>query len=503
MDCYKGNPFIDCMPPALDKNAFFLKIAEKPDLHYTESLVDNLAYVNQIRNSFFVPLTFHYILYLKIYNLFREVYRIRTPIWWIKKLNEIKEWSQNPMTLPPNIDLPPFVRKLMLGFSVLGVPGMGKTRSLEKVFSLFEQVIMHRAMGIKQVSHLTIECTIKGSTKQICRSFFDELDHVVDEKYLEKYDRDSEEKLMIQMANKIILHQIGVLKIEEVHNICTSSRGTRETVINFFKTLSNRIGIPIIYVGTKDAAPVLHGNYQTASRTQGIGMEPLIPFSENDPEWKFFLDKLWDCQIFPNPGELRDDIRKVYFEKSQGILREVIQVHCNAQEIALLNDCKSLAADHIRSTSSGLQATSIAIAGYRNKTRSVMKHFNDLQMTTPFMLNEEKGEKSCGSRMKQESAALFDFAKKEWPKISYAQIDEAINGVLKSYADLPIEKKFQKLREGISNLDRQNKLEPKPKLGPPKGELIEMCINAKTSLDYYSILSQHGIISELGDVVPI
>jgi hypothetical protein len=380
---------------------------------------------------------------------------------------------------------------------------MGKTSSLDKIFGLFDQLIIHRDLGIKQVTHLSIECSIKGSTKQICRSFFDELDRVTGENYSEKYHRDSEEKLMIQMTNKILLTQMGILKIEEVHNICTSSRDARQTVINFFKTLSNRIGIPIIYVGTKDAAPILYGNYQTASRAQGIGMEPLVPFEETDKEWEFFLEKLWDCQVFPNPGKLPEDIKKAYYLKSKGILREVIQVHCNAQEIALLNDCKGLTVDHLNSTSSGLQATSIAIAGFRNNNRSILKHFNDLQMTAAYLFNEYTGELTNQSKEDMESEKLFDFAKKQWPKVSYAQIDEVIKAILKGYEDLPIDKKFEKLCEGISNLDRQDKVETKPKLGPPKGDLIDMCINAKTSQDYYSILSQNRVISELAEIVSI
>lgn len=503
MECYKGNPFIESLPPILDKQSFFLKIAEKPELKFTDNLIDNLAYVNQIRNSFFVPLSYHYFLYAKIYNLFREVYRIRTPIEWIKKLNEIKRWADDPSKLPQKISMPPSVRKLMLGFSFLGVPGMGKTTSLDKIFSLFDQVIPHKDLGLTQVPHLSIECTIKGSTKHLCSSFFDELDHILpDEKFGQKYGRDSEEKLMIQMANKILLLQIGILRIEEVHNICASSPSARQVIMNFFKTLANRIGIPIIYVGIKDAAPILYGNYQSASRGEGIGMEPLVPFKQNDKEWEYFLDKLWNCQIFPNPGPLTDEIKRVYHERSDGVLRQVIQVHCNAQEIALFNNCNSLTIEHIKSTSKALPVTTMAITGFRNRNRVVMKHFDDLQMTSAYVFKDEDDSTST-SKSQQESKKLFEFAKKQWPKISYAQLDEIISSILAAYAELPIDKKFEKLTDGINNLDRQDKLECQPKLGDPKGDLIDMCVNVNTSQDHYSILVQNGIIPDLADVAVV
>lgn len=497
MDCYKGNPFIESLPPVMDKDSFFSRIAEKPGLVYGKAIEVLISLIHQIRNSLFIPLSYHYFLYLKICNIIRENYRMRTPLEWTKTINEIKRWYDHPNQLPP------FIRHPILGLSVLGVSGMGKSTMLDKILRLFPQMIIHKELGVKQVVYLKIDCTMKGSTKHICRSFFDELDRVTGENYSRKYQRDSEEKLMIQMANKAVLHQLGVLVIDEVHNLATATKSNCESVLNFFKELTNRIGVPIIYVGTAEAAPILFGNYQTASRTQGIGMPVLDRFQEEDPEWKYFVDKLWNCQIFPEPGEIPEEVRKMYYSQSQGVLREVMQVHCNAQEIALFNGSNLVTADNIRSTAHMLGATSVAMKGLRNNNRTIKRHFNDLSMTAAYLYRDESGGSEMSDNENNESKKLFDFAKKKWPKLSYAQLDEIINTILKGSPELSIDKKIEALNDGINNLERQGKTEAKPKLGEPNGDLIEMCVNAKTSQDYYNILSQNGIVVELSDIIEL
>jgi len=497
MDCYKGNPFIDCLPPMMDNESFFLAITHRPDLSGAESLQDKLCQVYQIRNDLFVPLSYHYFLYVKVYNILRENYRMRTPIAWIKMLNDIKKWSDNPNQLPP------FTRHPILGLSVLGLGGMGKSTMIDKIFNLFGQLIEHKELGIKQVVYLKLDCTTKSSTKQICRSFFDELDRITGENYSQKYQKDSEEKLMIQMANKAVLHQLGVLVIDEIHNLKTASPNSRQTVLNFFKELTNRIGVPIIYIGTGEAAPILFGNYQTASRTQGVGMQILDRFREDDAEWHYFLNKLWRCQVLDYQESMPEDLRKIYYAQSQGILREVIQVHCCAQEIALFNKCTSITIEHVQGTAQILHGTSPAMKGLASNNRTILKHFDDLKMTSAYLYNPEHNIQETTAKKQDETKQLFDFAKKKWPKLSYAQLDDIIKAILEGYPDHPVDKKYEFLSDGVANLEDQGKTEAKEKRGPAKGDLVESCVNAKTSQDYYDILKQNGVIVELNEVAEI
>jgi SpoVK/Ycf46/Vps4 family AAA+-type ATPase len=488
------NPFIECLPEILDQRAFFSKITEKPAMTPGSSLIENLSFISMIRENIFIPFTYHYFLYIKIQNIIRANYQTRTSLEWIKSLLKTKKWYDQPNQQPP------FNRRSTLGLTVLGVSGMGKTTSLDKILNLFQQVIVHRNLGIKQVVYLKIDCTIKGSTKQICRSFFDELDRVTGENYTQKTMKDPEEKLIIQMANKAILHQLGVLVIDEVHNLATVSPTSRQTVLNFFKLLTNKIGIPIIYVGTDEAVPILFGNYQTASRTQGVGMQVLDRFKEDDEEWNYLLEKLWDCQVFKNPGKISKEVKRMYYSQSQGIIRELIQVHCNAQEITLYNNGKAITADHIKATQQMLNGTSRAMAGLRNSNRTTLSHFNDLNMTAAHLFNDTS---DVTSNDETEKKKLFKVATRMHPTLNQIQLDESISAILKTYPESPIEDKIEKLLSGIANLIQQGKAKPKVKLGPAKGSLIEMCVNAKTSQDYYEMLLGNGVISELPEIVPL
>lgn len=60
--------------------------------------------------------------------------------------------------------------------------------------------------------------------------------------------------LMSQIAN---VHAIGVLVIDEIQHLSMSRSGGVEKMLNFFVTLVNVIGLPVVMVGTPRPDPSL------------------------------------------------------------------------------------------------------------------------------------------------------------------------------------------------------------------------------------------------------
>jgi len=75
--------------------------------------------------------------------------------------------------------------------------------------------------------------------------------------------------------------QVKMIILDEVHNLLGSTAAKQRILMNVLKNLSNDLLIPIVGVGTKDAAMILHSDPQHASRFDVVNL----------PRWE--LDKVF------------------------------------------------------------------------------------------------------------------------------------------------------------------------------------------------------------------
>ena len=139
------------------------------------------------------------------------------------------------------------------GFSILGISGIGKSTTVETILSLYPQVIRHAAyrdipLHMHQISWIKLDCSCDGSLKGLCMDFFRELDDLLSTDYCRQYSsrRATLDQMMVAMSRLCVSHNIGVLIIDEIQNLCTAQKGVPEKVLNFFVTLVNTIGVPWI-----------------------------------------------------------------------------------------------------------------------------------------------------------------------------------------------------------------------------------------------------------------
>lgn len=479
-----SNPFLDVLPDFLEWEDFQKAVECVPDLSSEGPLRVRLFELTKM-SELFIALSFHYYFYCKMMMMLAESYATKNMSDFTSSIMETKRWYDSPNRLPKK------KTRCVAGLSLLGVNGMGKTTLVDKVLGLVPQFVPHKTLGVRQAVHLRIDCTTKGSTKQLCHSFFNELDQVVGENYFSKLGSESEEKLVIHMSNKALLHRLGVLIIDEVHNLETANRTTRKKIMNFFKELNNRIGIPIVYVGTDQAVPILFEDYQTRSRTQGRGMPLLTKFEEGDEEWRYYVNRLWKCQVLRDPGELTEEIRAAYYKQSEGIIKKVNNVHRLAQEIALFQGKERLTPDLIAATKEQLGDDALAEQNFQSVGR-----YSDSNMVRAHMYNVEGENKA----KVEEFRKLETHARKKWKKVASGQLKAAVEVVLTNFGDLDFDEKLAKLEEGLSNLNEQGKIETKVQ-GYSTGELVELCRNANSSDDIYDLLRTAGIIKSLDDVL--
>ncbi|MHC5721382.1 MAG: ATP-binding protein, partial [Nostoc sp.] len=86
------------------------------------------------------------------------------------------------------------------------------------------------------------------------------------------------------------------------------------------------IGVPVIRVGTNEAFPILQGNFRNARR--GVGEGGVIwDRMENNREWNFFIEGMWEFQWTKQYIPLTANITSALYYESQGIIDIVIKLY--------------------------------------------------------------------------------------------------------------------------------------------------------------------------------
>lgn len=333
---YRDNPLIASLPPILSARQAVQALAAPPDFHENErKLAAHLrAHAIHRLGRYFQPLERHLELEARFSTLIRQGYIGRNPA--NGDLIRVLQDGHDRCVLKDINYAPRQVRSTATSFALIGCSGVGKSKSVERILELYPQVIHHSTpCSMDQVTWLKLDSPYQGSPKQLCINFFKEMDFTLHYRtdYLGKFgnSRRSVDDMMVQMSQVAHLHALGVLIIDEIQHL-KKARGTgHEAMLNFLVTLVNTIGIPVIIIGTLGALPLLQGDFRQARRASGLIWERM----EAGPSWNHFIDHLWQYQWLREPGPLTDDIRRVLYDESQGIIDVVVKLFMLGQLHAL------------------------------------------------------------------------------------------------------------------------------------------------------------------------
>lgn len=345
VEAYKANPLIEALPPLLD--AYDATLELKSTMKFAISDLSQPKVVRahnicRIQDDFFQPLGSHMVLNERVSIMIRGGYVGRNP-----QTGMLQRHLQNGYERVQSGELSAFryddVGSTAQSTVLIGCSGSGKTTSLKRVLSAYPQVIYHPDMNLEQVVYLKIDCSHNGSLKEICLNFFRALDRALGESYekrygLKKHGIETMLALMAQIANA---HALGLLVIDEIQHLSRSKSGGSQEMLNFFVTMVNTIGVPVMLIGTPKARDIFEADLRSARRVAGFGaiywepMKQYIKGSLNN-QWVAFTDNLWKLQLLQKRDLLlSDDIRSLWFDLSQGVMDIVVKLFILAQLRAL------------------------------------------------------------------------------------------------------------------------------------------------------------------------
>lgn len=343
--------------------------------------------IKRIKN-FIQPLPDHFTIESKLSTLIRRGYLARNPLdktyfERLKILNDIQSLKQEERDdiLNKNME---HIRSTTDSLSIIGISGIGKTTTIERLLLIYPQIIKHeeykgRALSRTQIVWLKIDRPYDGNLATLCKNFFKTIDDLLGTRYLEKYGYLNRitSSMMLHMTSLASMYGIGVLVIDEIQHLINSKNDPDE-MLNFFVTLTNTVGIPTVLIGTFKALKIFKRDFRQARRAGSEGNIIWDRMSKNSDEWDFFIETLWEFQWLKNEAELTQEMKDYFYDECQGITSIAVNLFILAQERAL-NTYNEKITKQIKSKTSkeDLYMIQPMIKALRNDNRAEMMKYEE------------------------------------------------------------------------------------------------------------------------------
>jgi hypothetical protein len=199
-------------------------------------------------------------------------------------------------------------------------------------------------------------------------SFFDYVDRVLGTEYAKKFSvyRMTVDQAMPKMAQIARTHCLGLLVIDEIQHLHQAKGVGQATMLNFFVTLVNTVGVPVVLIGTTKAMSILQSEFRQARRSSGHEGDLLWERMENDISWEVILRSMWKYQWTQKRVELTNELKNVLYDESQGIIDIAVKLYVFAQAKAIGDGTEEVTVAAIR------EAAAV-------KLKSLKKYFDALR----------------------------------------------------------------------------------------------------------------------------
>jgi AAA domain len=352
---FEGNPLAEALPPLLTTEQVIKRLNYKLEFNPSNTLLPDKERFLHIQEAltFFVPLDVHLELEESFASIIRMGYLSRNPFlkeYWLKINKKLETFDQYAEQYESDSD-PSWTAS---GFNIVGISGVGKSRSVIRILNLYPQVIRHSeyenaAFTESQIVWLKIECPRDGSLRDLCLSFFYSVDSIVGTTYFEDYSKGkpSIDNLLLSMKIVAANHFLGVLVIDEIQRLSFAKSGGADSMLNFFVALINTIGVPVVLVGTYKAISILSGEFSQMRRGTGQG-DVVWHRMDNDDQWDLFINAMEKYQYTRHKVKLTKKLKDTLYEESQGITDFAVKLFYFAQKRAIESKVEKITVGIIR-----------------------------------------------------------------------------------------------------------------------------------------------------------
>ena len=345
---YRGIPTIEALPPIRSAEEAVQLLAHYPERQPGGQKLPPELRMHLVLDAvhFFEPLPVHIDLEQRISRLIRDGYIGRNPV----ANDHWRAVDQRVETIISGGGIPLRTSNVN-GFSIVGMPGTGKTTGVERVLQTYSQVIHHQFYASQpfsrtQLTWLKLTCPGDASIKGLCLDFFRDVDGILGTTHYRDYaanGRKTVDELIPNMCRVAWIHCLGVLIIDEIQHLNQAKSGGAERMLNFFLQLMNTLGVPVILIGTYGAIEVLSRELRQVRRNCGQG-DLVWDRMPNDEVWRHFIESLWRYQYTKDTVSLSSELSDALHHESAGILDFAVKIFLLAQVHAIATGSEKITA---------------------------------------------------------------------------------------------------------------------------------------------------------------
>lgn len=394
---FRGNPFIEALPPIMSPEEFGEAARWHPTVEKGENKKGKHYRIMASKRilSLIEPLP----AFLRFYNCFmgqlRFGYLGRNPPLpgYLKQLQESfseKEFSNDPYRHP-------VLQNAASGSCVIGTSGVGKSTLVKTVLSLTPQVIRHGEYNgeqffQQQLVYIFVSCFAGRTLKELVYQFLFQVEQLLDYPCYSRCINKNmgEGNLLFEMAKIARISGLGALVIDEVQNLQfreTKSGEKQKKVTDSPKllktlvTFSNIFDIPIVFIGTPDAEPLI-GKSMPLSRRATQSSEIKVKRLRNGKQFKDFLEVMWKYNFLEKEEKLTPEISKAFYEASQGVVAALVGLFMFVQWEAIYSKAEKISPNLIQNVAK-------THFGPLNPWLSLIKKGREKYFSTPELLLPE------------------------------------------------------------------------------------------------------------------
>lgn len=346
----KGNPFLEALPEIIGKADFVDKMKSNLRMPVDTKNMEPQERRNHLTEltRWFFPMDYMYTLYDMLYRAMATTYQTKTTIESVKQLNQIhmdfRTGRESTM---------PYATQAYSG-AILGVPGIGKTSTIQRCLSTMPQVIIHREYQgkqyyTKQINYLVVECPGDCSLKTLAFNIFAGIDRAIESDYISNGNvlkALSASALTTKLKIVCMNHHIGLIVIDEIQNAIQTATKNKQLkpLIKFLVELTNETSTGICFCGTLEAEELFTKQEHLKRRTRGLRLLPM----KYDATYRKFITALWYYQVTLQKMALTEKLMKQLYDLSGGIPAYIVKIFMESQAQAILSGTEKLTYEVIK-----------------------------------------------------------------------------------------------------------------------------------------------------------
>jgi len=357
-------------------------------------------------------------------------------------------------------------------FALIGPSGTGKSRILKIILLNYPQVIYHsiykgRVIPFTQLVWLKVDCPSRASLKTLGLNILGTMDAILGTDYRHKAIKGdlSADDIVNEVGNKCHIHGVGVLVIDEIQRLNNATDGPQQ-MLDFFVSMMDKIGTPMILVGTPSATGIFTNAFANARRNSGFG-DFLWGRLSDDDHWSELIDTLFEYQWTKKEASA-NDFTSLFYQIAQGIPDVAVKLYAMCQWKAIERGMDVLTKDLVEELSiTGLRLVAPMLNALRNNDYAALSQWSDLCMSWMNVQNIMRSESTDG-RITCDGNSVRVQEVIIWLReagVPAADAEKAVKEAVSDWGDADLEKirryAYEKATRMTSRSQRHNKTQGK------------------------------------------